>query len=129
MKAAATALLAGLLVVGAAPAWSHHEVAGYDLAHPVAVQGVVREFVWANPHVMLYLEVATRSSGDAEWALEGDSVQALERKGWTRTSLRPGDRIQVLLAPKRDEQRAGQILRVTSSDGRTLSVYSTAGAS
>ena len=123
MRASHSAVLAALLAaVVAVPARAHHEVAGYDLSHPVVVDGVVREFVWANPHVMLYLEVPNGGSGKDVWALEAGSVQALERTGWTRSSLRRGDHVEVLMAPKHDAKRAGRILRVTESHGRVLSI-------
>lgn len=123
MTARNLAVLAALVAgVVALPARAHHEVGGYELDRPVVVDGVVREFVWANPHVMLYLEVPKAGTGSEVWALEAGSVQALERSGWTRRALRRGDRVKVLLAPKRDARRAGRILRVTESDGRVLSI-------
>lgn len=123
MRTAPSAVLAALLAaVAAVPAQAHHEVGGYDVDHPVVVDGVVREFLWANPHVMLYLEVPNASAGKDEWALEVAAVPVLARHGWTRRSLRPGDRVQVLLAPKRDAERSGRILRVTQSDGHVLSI-------
>lgn len=123
MRASHSFVLAALLAaVVSLPARAHHEVASYDLSHPVELKGVVREFVWANPHVMLYLEVLNAASGKDLWTLEGGSVQALERTGWTRTSLRPGERVEVLMAPKRGARRAGRILRVTGSEGSVLSI-------
>ena len=123
MRASHSLVLAALLAaVVVLPARAHHEVAGYDLSHPVVLDGVVREFVWANPHVMLYLQVPRAGSGKSLWALEAGSVQALERAGWTRKSLRTGDRVQVLIAPKHDAERAGRILRVTGEHGRVLSI-------
>ena len=121
-KAQAFALAALLGAVSTVPAWAHHEVYAYDLDHPVVVDGVVREFVWANPHVMLYLEVSNATAGEEEWKLEGAAVPVLVRSGWTRESLRPGDHVQVQLAPRRDTQHSGRILRVTVSGGRVLSV-------
>ena len=123
MRARILAVLAALLAgVVALPARAHHEVGGYETSRPVVVDGVVREFVWANPHVVLYLEVPKGGSGNDVWTLEAGSVQALERNGWSRRALRRGDRVKVLLAPKRDAKRAGRILRVTESDGRVLSI-------
>jgi len=114
------ALLAALLTATAVPVLAHHEVGGYDTDHPVRLHGVVREFIWANPHVMLYVSVPNASAGQQEWALEGESVPVLARNGWTRKSLRPGEGIDVVLAPKRDAKLSGHILSVTGSDGRSL---------
>ena len=121
MKAVYPLVLAGLVLAGTAvPASAHHEIGGYDLEHTILVDGVVHEFVWANPHVMLYLDVVNAHAG-TQWALEGGAVQALAHNGWTRESLHRGDRIQVLLAPKFNANYAGEILRVLKSDGQVLS--------
>ena len=123
MRIAYAALLVTLCwALSGAPAYAHHEIAGFDLEHPLTVGGVVREFVWANPHVMLYLEVPKASAGIDVWTLEGGAVQALARRGWARDSLHRGDRVEVLLAPRREVKYSGQILRVTRSDGQVLSV-------
>jgi hypothetical protein len=123
MKTVHSVALATLLsAVACMPAWAHHEIGGYDLAHPMIVNGVVREFVWANPHVMLYMEVPGANSRNVVWALEGAAVPVLTHDGWTRESLRPGDRVAVLLAPRQDDPHRGRILRVTQSNGRVLSI-------
>lgn len=106
----------------ATPARAHHEIGGYDVDHPLVLNGVVRQFVWANPHVMLYVEVSGGAATPAVWTLEAGAVQALTRRGWTRDSLHRGDRIQVLLAPKRPVNDSGRILSVRRTDGRVLSV-------
>lgn len=121
MRTAQSVLLGALLIaVAALPAQAHHEVGGYDMSHPVMLDGVVREFVWANPHVVLYLQTST-GTVKSDWTLEGGSVQALAHRGWTRTSLRPGDSVEVLVAPVLDGKHAGRILRVVGSNGLALS--------
>ena len=55
--------LTGLLVsfaVGiltAAPAFSHHSFAMFDLTRRVTITGVVAEIQWTNPHVWVYVDV------------------------------------------------------------------------
>lgn len=115
-------LIALLAAVAALPAQAHHEVGGYDQNHPVVLDGLVREFVWANPHVLLYVEVPNGNASKDEWTLEGGSVQALEHRGWTRKSLRPGDSVHVLVAPLLDGKHAGKILRLVQGNGRELTV-------
>lgn len=122
MKTARILIVAALLVTfGTPPVWAHHEVGGYDVDHPVVLDGVVREFVWANPHVELYLEVRNAGSGLVLWTLEAGSVQALEHRGWTRGTLHAGDAVEVLLAPDRNASHAGRLLQITASGGRSLS--------
>ncbi|HTT06244.1 MAG TPA: DUF6152 family protein [Steroidobacteraceae bacterium] len=129
MKTAYKAVLAALwMAVAAAPALAHHEIAGYDTDHPLVLNGVVRQFVWANPHVMLYVEVGQAEDTRDVWTLEAGAVQALTRHGWNRDSLHRGDRIEVMLAPKLHATYSGRILQVRRSDGRVLSVGMPSGA-
>ena len=52
MAAAVMALALGV----ATPAWSHHSHAMFDHSKPATVTGTVKEFVFRNPHVYLYVD-------------------------------------------------------------------------
>jgi hypothetical protein len=92
----------------------------FDVAKQVTVQGVVKQFTWANPHVWLDV-VVTDDKGQAQtWGLESLAVGLLYRDGWTADSLKPGDRITVLLHPMRDGTPGGQLMKVTLADGHVL---------
>ena len=41
-----------------APASAHHSRAAFDTTVEVTIEGVVKNVVWANPHVYMTLEVA-----------------------------------------------------------------------
>jgi Family of unknown function (DUF6152) len=50
--------------------WAHHGTGiSYDLAHPpVILKGTVAEFRWANPHVILYIDVKDKNGQTVRWA-------------------------------------------------------------
>jgi hypothetical protein len=103
-----------------AVASAHHSFAMFDVAKQVTVQGVVKQFTWANPHVWLDV-VVTDEKGQAQtWGLESLAVGLLYRDGWTADSLKPGDKVTVLLHPMRDGTAGGQLMKVTLADGRVL---------
>lgn len=114
-------LVAAILpLLGAAPAMAHHSFAMFDLTKEVTVQGVVKQFSWANPHVWLDI-VAKGDSGQAQtWGLESLAVGLLYRQGWTADSLKPGDKVTVVVHPMRDGTFGGQLMRVTLADGHVL---------
>ena len=56
---------------------------------------------------------------DIEWALEAGGPNGLARSGWTRTSVKPGDKIEVLINPMRDGTPGGSLLQVVVN-GQTL---------
>jgi hypothetical protein len=92
-------------------AQAHHSTAGYDLIHGTIISGVVTGFDWENPHAQLSLDVAT--DGEAEhWSIEMESPVILTRLGWTKDSLKPGDRISVIGSRAKDQSfrmRAGSV--------------------
>ena len=87
------------------PAAAHHSRAIYDLERSITIEGVVTEFEWANPHVYLYVEVLNDDSVPVVWEIENGSTTAMGRRGWTRDSFAPGDRVIVEANPSKDPDR------------------------
>lgn len=129
LSAGLAALTAALC---AASAGAHHGTTEFDRGHPVVVNGVVREFRWTSPHAWLFLDVQAagaaaaplKDTGAAErrqWAFEGASITVMVRNGWKSSSLRAGDHVSVVAAPRRDGSRVGEFLSVTLTDsGKVL---------
>ena len=111
--AAATSALIGL-ALPAAPALAHHSFAMFDFSRTLTIHGVVKEFQWTNPHVILWVETEARA-GEAPvmWSAELTSPGNLTRTGWTKRSLQPGDKVDVDISPLRDGQHGGGFRRVT----------------
>jgi uncharacterized protein DUF6152 len=85
-------LALGVLLVSLST-FAHHGEANYDTSEVVEVKGTVSDFQFINPHVLIYIE-AKDPSGNAEtWTCEATSPNFLLRRGWTRTTLKPGDEI------------------------------------
>lgn len=109
--------------MGAAlPAAAHHSFAMYEPTKTLTFKGTVKSFQWTNPHVVLWILVQPEGGGAAqEWSLETTSPGVLTRNGWTRQSLKAGDRVSVTLSPLRDGSRGGSLNSVTLLDtGQTL---------
>ena len=86
-----------LLLAGARQVFAHHSfTAAYDPTKQIEVEGVVKEFVWRNPHSFLRIDVTDKASGKTEtWALEWGSISQLTAAKYpvTRTTLKLGDRL------------------------------------
>jgi hypothetical protein len=51
-----------VLLAGVGQAWAHHSFsATYDAAQKVEIEGVVKEFVWRNPHSFLRVDVTDKA--------------------------------------------------------------------
>ena len=85
------ALIASLLAGGAGLAVAHHSFAAFDITTQKDVTGTVKKFDWTNPHTWVWIDVANDHGGVDTWGFEGMSPNFLARRGWNRTTLKPGD--------------------------------------
>lgn len=75
-------------------AFGHHSGL-YDETNVIALEGVITEVAWINPHVRLTLETAAADGITEVWEIEGTSINALERWGIARERFNVGDRVGV----------------------------------
>ena len=88
---------------------AHHSNAMYEESRTVTLRGVVTELRWTNPHVTLTMKTdAGKGDEGSLWVLESTSPGNLSRVGWTRTSVKTNDRVEVLVSPLRDGAHGGR---------------------
>ena len=91
------------LPIGADRVFVHHSFsATYDSNQKVEIEGVVKEFVWRNPHSFMRIDVTDKDGTIKTWALEWGSTNDLTQAQITRTTLKPGDRLLVTGESARD---------------------------
>jgi hypothetical protein len=78
------------------PALAHHGDAGRYDETLVTLEGTVVELQMINPHAIIVLDVADASGKVVRWQAEGGGPGALAREGWTRNTLKPGDKITLI---------------------------------
>ena len=107
--------LAGFATVAlaAAPAFAHHSFAMFDSQKNLTLDGTIKEFQWTNPHSWIQIMVKDASGKEVEWSIEGGSPNGLSRGGWKRTSLKAGDKAQVVIHPLKDGTNGGSLVTVT----------------
>jgi len=112
-------LLCASLAVASA-AWAHHSFAMFDLEKQVTVEGTVKEFQWTNPHCWLQVMVPDGKGGTQEWSFEMGAMGMLARTGWKSTTVKPNDKVTVLMNPLKSGAPSGRLLKVTLPDGRVM---------
>lgn len=113
------ALVLACAVTGSASA--HHSFAMFDPGKVVTLKGEVKDFDWTNPHVSMSVVTPAANGGSETWTVELTSPGNLTRLGWTRHSLKPGDKVAVDVNPLRDGGHGGGFRKVTIlSTGVTL---------
>ena len=103
----------------AAPALAHHSFAMFDQRKIMTLEGTVTQFQWTNPHAFIELDVPN-GGRTVHWSIELNSPNNLKRQGWTRTALKPGDRVVLRMNPLRDGHPGGLFLDVKLPNGRVL---------
>jgi len=82
----------GLFLLAAVPVLAHHSFAAeYDSTKPVTLKGTVVKFDWVNPHSRLYMDVKDEGGNVVHWELETGNITSLQRRGWKRDTVKPGD--------------------------------------
>ena len=89
----------------------------------VTVKGTVIEFMWANPHPMMTLEVKTDDGRTEKWQMGGPALNRMEANGWTKTTVKTGDVITGVGYQFADGQKIVRLERVIMPDGKELRLY------
>lgn len=107
-------ILAGtLLAMGAMSAHAHHSFAMFDNEKDIVIEGEVKEFQWTNPHIWIQVNVKSADGKVVEHSVEGGSPNGLRRNGWSRDSMKAGDRIVLTVHPFKDGSPGGSFVRGT----------------
>jgi hypothetical protein len=101
--------LSGL--IGTTPATAHHSFAMFDMTKSLRLEGTVQRFEWTNPHSWIFLEVVGPEATTEQWTIELPAAGVLVREGWTKTYLRPGERVVLHVNPLKDGRRGGNLER------------------
>lgn len=119
MKRSAAFLTLTVAVALGAPAFAHHSFAMFDRQKEVTLNGTVKEFQWTNPHSFIEIDV-TEAGATTAYSIEMNSPNNLTRQGWKSTSLKPGDKVVLLMNPLRDGAKGGLFVSVMLPDGKVL---------
>jgi hypothetical protein len=88
-------LLAGLALSGlTVPVAAHHGFdTEYDNNKLISGTGVVSKVEWTNPHMRVYVDVTDANGKVTTYNLELTSPNAIQRLGWSKTDLLPGEMV------------------------------------
>jgi len=119
LRCISTAALLTALVI--APLGAHHSFAAFfDDTKSIEVRGTVTEFRFTNPHGVITITGGPAGAPQATWRAETNAPTLLRRRGWTPTSLKPGDVITIQGWPSRDGKKYIRMQRVVRADGTVL---------
>ena len=104
----------------AIPLLAHHGASEYDMTKIVTLRATVTELQFINPHSMLTFTVKDDSGKVVDWQGELPSPNLLSRRGWSRSTLKPGDQVTIIGAPAKNGEKGMQVKKLVFPDGREL---------
>jgi len=115
-----SALLLIITLGACTSAFAHHGTAAYDETSRVTIKGTVSQFLWANPHTQILLDVKDDKGNVTHWSTETFSPGKLVHMGWSKDSLKPGDQVTIILNPAKNDSPVGYLLKLILADGKEL---------
>jgi Family of unknown function (DUF6152) len=106
----------------APPAFAHHSGVMFDPdpQKEATINGTVKEFVFANPHVSMLISVTDAKQVVTDWSVEAASVQGMVQAGWRKSTLKVGDKVTIVGRPLKDGRPGVQLLRAILADKTVL---------
>ena len=95
-RRALVAILLGLCMITESILAHHGYADRYDEENPITLDGVVLELQLINPHAPIIFQVTSEDGEVVRWSGYLGSATTLARtEGWTKDTLKPGDRITI----------------------------------
>ena len=100
--------LVGLLTLVALPAFAHHGNAAIDNSKQITVTGTITDWVWANPHCWLKMDVKDDSGEIVHWVMEENAPATLVGYGLTRRTFKAGDMATITMRVAKSGEPVGR---------------------
>ncbi len=117
----------GLLCL-VAPVVAHHGFdTEYDAEKKLKFTGVVSAVLWTNPHMRVHIDVTDAAGEVTTYNMELTSPNSVQRQGWGRNSLLPGDEVVFEgFGGKVDESR-GSLLSIAKAEAPDIPLFTQGG--
>jgi hypothetical protein len=119
--AAGASIALALLGAASTAANAHHSFAAeFDYDSTGTIEGEVVEVLFVNPHARYFVAVTDETGEEVIWDTQTMSTSALTRFGWTRDTIKVGDRLTLQGNLGRDNTRKLWIREVRTQSGRVI---------
>lgn len=117
MRTLLTVLIAAACLAVTPDGLAHHSFsAEFNVGRPVEFTGTITRVEWTNPHSWLFLTSVDDDGNVEDWAVELLGINTLMRRGLTRDSIKPGDRLIIEGFGARDGTNTANASIVTNAD-------------
>jgi len=113
-------LLTTLVALISTPLFAHHGRGATYAKKEISLKGTVKEVLWRNPHIAIFLDVKDDSGKVTTWAIEHSNVSQLARLGYSKTTLRPGMEVTAVFNPGNKGEPIGLCQKFILADGKEI---------
>ena len=110
------------IVAAASPLFAHHSWP-VDNSREITVKGTVTGYTWANPHVMIGLDVQEAGGRIEKWNVGGPSTTRMAGNGWDPNTLKRGDVLTAIGYRFSDGSNILRLQKIVMANGKELLLY------
>src|SRR5262245_37129964 len=103
---------------------AHHSFSAFNTETEKTITGTVNRFEWTNPHTWIWVDV-NEGGKVVTWGVEGMSPNYLSRRGWSKNTFKPGDKVSLTIRPMRDGSSGGMFVRGVLANGKPVTFAAT----
>jgi hypothetical protein len=103
------------------PLLAHHGNSAYEMEKSITIKGTVTQWIWANPHCILQLDVTDDHGQVVPWSVETENPSSMIHYGYAKQSMKSGDLVTVTVLPAKNGKPIGRIVEVVLPSGQKLS--------
>lgn len=114
------AVSVAIVLLASAPLAAHHTGSTLLSETTVTMKGVVKSWLWSNPHCLLTIEVKGADGQVVQWVMEAQAPNSIYPAGYRNNTFKPGDEVTVTANPVTNGRPYGRIASVVLADGSKL---------
>lgn len=111
-----------LFCVATTGVMAHHSYAMFDKRKSLVIEGSIARVEWVHPHafVWMYVKKPDKPGEYDLFGFETATPNQLKLNGWTKDSIKAGDKVSIRYFPLRDGRPGGYLIWVRRGDGSVL---------
>ena len=111
--------MAAVLVAGVSLS-AHHSGSTLFNEKPSTLKGVVKTWLWSNPHCLLTIEVTGADGQATQWVFEMQSPNSIYPGGYRRTTFKEGDTVSITAYTVKNGRPYGRLVSSITAEGKEL---------
>ena len=110
------------MVFPSTAALAHHGGAAYDQKTTLKLAATITDFKFVNPHAQVFFDATDAQGQVIHWSAEAVDPSSLERHGWRRDILKPGDHVTVFGHAAKNGSPIMALVKLVLANGQELDV-------